>query len=71
MLPDVAYRVADVPTAGLSDHLAAYQRLLGERVCDTLPAGYLHVLAFPLATALMVRGDFRCRCWAWCTCRTR
>ncbi|MFF3063889.1 MaoC/PaaZ C-terminal domain-containing protein [Oerskovia sp. NPDC057915] len=58
VLPDVVYRVADVPTAGVTEHLTAYQRLIGERVDDTLPAGYLHVLAFPLATALMVRGDF-------------
>ncbi|KRD35669.1 dehydratase [Oerskovia sp. Root918] len=58
VLPDVVYRVADVPTAGVTEHLTDYQRLLGERVSDTLPAGYLHVLAFPLATALMVRGDF-------------
>lgn len=58
VLPDVVYRVADVPTSGVTEHLTDYQRLIGERVCDTLPAGYLHVLAFPLATALMVRGDF-------------
>ncbi|MFD6093537.1 MaoC/PaaZ C-terminal domain-containing protein [Oerskovia sp. NPDC060338] len=58
VLPDVVYRVADVPTSGVTEHLTDYQRLVGERVCDTLPAGYLHVLAFPLATALMVRGDF-------------
>ncbi|RXR25658.1 hypothetical protein EQW78_12285 [Oerskovia turbata] len=58
VLPDVVYRVADVPTADATEHLTAYQRLVGERVDDTLPAGYLHVLAFPLATALMVRSDF-------------
>ncbi len=58
VLPSVVYRVADVPTSGVTEHLTDYQRLVGERVCDTLPAGYLHVLAFPLATALMVRGDF-------------
>jgi acyl dehydratase len=58
VLPDVVYRVADVPTADVTEHLTAYQRLIGERVDDTLPAGYLHVLAFPLATALMVRRDF-------------
>ncbi len=58
VLPDVVYRVADVPTAGVTEHLTAYQRLVGERVDHTLPAGYLHVLAFPLATALMVRRDF-------------
>jgi acyl dehydratase len=40
------------------DHLAAYQRLLHEVGTDLLPAGFVHVLAFPVATALMVRPDF-------------
>ncbi|WP_166844977.1 MaoC/PaaZ C-terminal domain-containing protein [Isoptericola sp. BMS4] len=57
-LPDVAYRVPSVATAPLARHLHDYQRLLHEPVTDVLPAGYLHVLAFPLATAVMVRGDF-------------
>ena len=57
-LPGVAYRVTGVPTADLAHHLHDYQRLLHEPVTDVLPAGYLHVLAFPLATAVMVRGDF-------------
>ena len=57
-LPDVAYQVSGVPTADLAQHLHDYQRLLHEPVTDVLPAGYLHVLAFPLATAVMVRGDF-------------
>ncbi|MEL7977299.1 MaoC/PaaZ C-terminal domain-containing protein [Isoptericola sp. F-RaC21] len=57
-LPDVAYHVTGVPTADLAHHLHDYQRLLHEPVTDVLPAGYLHVLAFPLATAVMVRGDF-------------
>jgi acyl dehydratase len=57
-LPTVALRVTGVPTASLRHHLRDYQRLLHEPVVDTLPAGYLHVLAFPLATAVMVRGDF-------------
>nr|WP_216645229.1 MaoC/PaaZ C-terminal domain-containing protein [Isoptericola halotolerans] len=57
-LPEVAYRVPGVTTTGLARHLHEYQRLLHEPVGDTLPAGYLHVLAFPLATAVMVRGDF-------------
>jgi acyl dehydratase len=38
--------------------LTAYQHLVGEPATDSLPAGYLHVLAFPVATALMVRADF-------------
>ncbi|GAA4723965.1 hypothetical protein GCM10023216_12190 [Isoptericola chiayiensis] len=58
VLPDVAYRVSGVRTAGLERHLHDYQRLLHEPVGSTMPAGYLHVLAFPLATAVMVRGDF-------------
>ena len=57
-LPHVAYRVAGVETAGMAPHLRDYQRLLHEPAADILPAGYLHVLAFPLATAVMVRGDF-------------
>ncbi len=57
-LPDVALHVPAVPTADLTGHLHDYQRLLHEPVTDVLPAGYLHVLAFPLATAVMVRGDF-------------
>ena len=57
-LPATAYQVAAVDTADEAAHLAAYQRLLGEPSSEVLPAGFLHVLAFPLATAVMVRGDF-------------
>jgi acyl dehydratase len=39
-------------------HLAAYDRVCGFRLTDTLPATYPHVLAFPLALALMTRRDF-------------
>lgn len=38
--------------------LTAYQHLVGAAAEDRLPAGFVHVLAFPLATALMVREDF-------------
>ncbi|HSF97678.1 MAG TPA: MaoC/PaaZ C-terminal domain-containing protein [Ornithinibacter sp.] len=38
--------------------LAAYQRLTGYAVGDTLPQPYPWVLAFPVQTALMVRRDF-------------
>ena len=38
--------------------LAAYQRLTGHSVEDTLPQAYPWVLAFPLQTALMTRRDF-------------
>jgi acyl dehydratase len=58
-LPPVTYRVADVVAE--PEHVAAYQRLLGEPVDGTLPAGFVHVLAFPVATALMVRDDFPLR----------
>ncbi|HEU4424602.1 MAG TPA: MaoC/PaaZ C-terminal domain-containing protein [Pilimelia sp.] len=39
-------------------HLAAYDRVCGFRLADTLPATYPHVLAFPLAIALMSARDF-------------
>lgn len=41
-----------------ADRLTAYQHLVGEPGTDVLPAGFVHVLAFPVATALMVRDDF-------------
>jgi acyl dehydratase len=40
------------------DHLAAYDRVCGYRLTDVLPPTYPHVLAFPLAMALMTRRDF-------------
>ncbi|MFC8192956.1 MaoC/PaaZ C-terminal domain-containing protein [Cellulomonas sp. NPDC057328] len=55
-LPDVVHAVDGVRVDAA--HLTAYQRLLGEPGTDALPAGYVHVLAFPVATALMVRDDF-------------
>ncbi|WP_324649349.1 MaoC/PaaZ C-terminal domain-containing protein [Georgenia sp. H159] len=55
-LPEVAY-VADGLRADAAT-LSAYQELLGEPGTDELPAGYVHVLVFPLAMALMVRPDF-------------
>ena len=55
-LPDVAYRVRGVRAD--PEHLLAYQRLVGEEARDELPAGFVHVLAFPVATALMARADF-------------
>ena len=39
-------------------HLAAYEQVCGFRVTDTLPATYLHVLAFPLSVALMTERAF-------------
>jgi acyl dehydratase len=38
--------------------LAAYDRVCGFPVGDTLPATYPHVLAFPVAMELMAAGDF-------------
>lgn len=40
------------------DHLAAYDRVCGFRLSDRLPATYPHVLAFPLAMALMTERAF-------------
>ncbi|MBO3101962.1 MaoC family dehydratase [Cellulomonas fengjieae] len=55
-LPDVEYVVRGV-TAD-AEHLTAYQHLVGESASDLLPAGFVHVLAFPVATAVMARPDF-------------
>ncbi|HLS48764.1 MAG TPA: MaoC/PaaZ C-terminal domain-containing protein [Actinomycetaceae bacterium] len=56
LLPQVAYEVRGV-RASAAD-VAAYQRVVGEPGLDVLPAGFIHVLGFPLAVALMVRDDF-------------
>src|SRR5918996_4539134 len=40
------------------ERLAAYDRVCGFQLSDTLPATYPHVLAFPLAMELMAAGDF-------------
>jgi hypothetical protein len=55
-LPQTSLQVSGV-TAGL-DALAAYDRVCGFRLSDTLPATYPHVLAFPLAMHLMSAADF-------------
>src|SRR5690606_4331549 len=55
-LPAVRYTVDDA--APDRDQLAEYQHLLGEPGTDVLPAGYVHVLAFPVAVAVMARADF-------------
>lgn len=55
-LPGTEYRVRGVRPS--LDHLTAYQRLVGEEAADTLPPGFVHVLGFPLAIALMARSDF-------------
>ncbi|RPF23211.1 MaoC dehydratase-like protein [Myceligenerans xiligouense] len=58
LLPQVAYRVPGVDTSGSAARLAEYQEVVGEPASGVLSAGFLHVLAFPLATAVMVRQDF-------------
>ncbi len=55
-LPHLAYTVRGVAVDPA--RLSAYQGLLGLRTADRLPAGFVHVLAFPLAGALMARPDF-------------
>lgn len=55
-LPPVTYAVDGVHAD--ADRLTAYQHLFGEPGTDALPAGYVHVLAFPVAVAIMARPDF-------------
>jgi hypothetical protein len=55
-LPDTEMRVPAVAVDRA--HLARYDRVCGFRVGDELPATYPHILAFPLAAALMTRPDF-------------
>ncbi|MGI8881236.1 MAG: MaoC family dehydratase [Jatrophihabitans sp.] len=55
-LPDTTLAV---PSTRIDrDALAAYQQVCGFNISDAVPATYLHVLAFPLATAIMVRRNF-------------
>ncbi len=55
-VPERTLRVEDVRVD--RHRLAAYQRLTGYDVSDTLPQPYPWVLAFPVQTALMTRSDF-------------
>lgn len=55
-LPNVAYEVYGVEVG--VEHLSSYQHLVGERADDVLPAGYVHVVGFPVAVAVMARPDF-------------
>ena len=55
-LPDVEVRRESVPVR--RDHVAAYSRVCGFPVKDTVPLTYLHVLAFPLHMALMTDRAF-------------
>ncbi|MDQ2625228.1 MAG: hypothetical protein M3Y20_08740 [Actinomycetota bacterium] len=58
-LESVEVRVDDVRVD--ADHLADYQRVVGEPVSDVAPAGYLFVLSFPLALSVMTRKGFPLR----------
>ncbi|MGG5258773.1 MaoC/PaaZ C-terminal domain-containing protein [Phycicoccus avicenniae] len=55
-VPDRTLRVDGVTVD--RQRLAAYQRITGHDVSDTLPQPYPWVLAFPVQTALMARPDF-------------
>jgi len=55
-LPDKALVVRDVQAT--VEHLSAYDRACGFRLTDQLPVTYPHVLAFPLAMALMTDAAF-------------
>jgi len=55
-LPEGALEVADVGVTVAE--LAAYDRVCGFRLTDTLPATYPHVLAFPIAMHLMSDATF-------------
>jgi hypothetical protein len=55
-LPDTGHEVRGVRAD--VGNLTAYQHLIGLTARDTLPAGYLHALTFPLAISVMNRDDF-------------
>ncbi len=55
-LPDTVLTLA--PQSIDADHLARYQQVCGLRVSHALPPTYLHVLAFPVAVALMTQRSF-------------
>jgi len=55
-LPPVEHRLGGVVPDPV--RLTAYQHLVGEPASDVLPAGFVHVLAFPVGIALIVRPDF-------------
>lgn len=55
-LEDITYQVQQVSAD--PQRLESYQQLVGEPVDDFLPAGFVHILAFPAAMAIMVRPHF-------------
>lgn len=55
-LEDITYQVQQVVAD--PQRLESYQQLVGEPVDEFLPAGFVHVIAFPAAMAIMVRPNF-------------
>jgi hypothetical protein len=55
-LPDTTLVLRDVAVD--RTHLAGYAKVCGYRLSDALPPTYPHVLAFPLALAVMTERDF-------------
>jgi hypothetical protein len=55
-IPDLTLTLADVATD--RDRLAAYDRVCGFTLRESLPPTYIHMLAFPLHLALMTDGRF-------------
>lgn len=53
---NVIYRLDGVQAD--TERMIAYERLVGLQVTDWLPTGFVHVLTFPIAAALMARRDF-------------
>lgn len=56
VLPDTVYELSGLAVD--RDRLAAYDAVCGFRLGDLLPPTYPHVMAFPLAMALMTDPDF-------------
>jgi acyl dehydratase len=55
-VPDVALVLEDVRIT--PDRLAAFDRVCGYSLSDSVPAAYIHILAFPLQLKLMTDGSF-------------
>ena len=55
-VPELTLRLTDLPID--ADRLAAYDRVCGFDLRDTVPATYPHILAFPLQLSLMTDPEF-------------
>ncbi|WP_435298702.1 MaoC family dehydratase [Timonella sp. A28] len=55
-LPDVTHVARNVCVP--PEKLKAYQHLVGEPIDGSVPAGFIHVLGFPLAMSVMASSDF-------------